>query len=220
MTTADATLLTGGLSAPSKMPGFAYSIPATACKVGSRLAQVEGSVCRGCYALKGRYSFPIVQAALARRLALLETPEWADAMVALILAKASRGHRYFRWHDSGDLQSGEHLTRIVEVCERTPDVRHWLPTREYAMVKAWRDGGGRVPANLTIRLSGHMVDGPAPDMGLPVSTVHTAKAPRGAHACPAATPKHRAASKDGGPSCGDCRACWQRKVAHVSYPAH
>ena len=49
----EAKEITGGLSNPSKMPGKAYSIPASRCNVGSRLAKVKGSVCEGCYALKG-----------------------------------------------------------------------------------------------------------------------------------------------------------------------
>jgi len=59
----EAKLRTGGLSAPSKMPGPAFNLPARACLTGAKLAQVPGSVCHGCYALKGRYRFPNVQKA-------------------------------------------------------------------------------------------------------------------------------------------------------------
>ena len=34
--------ITGGLSKPSKMPGYAYNLPAIHCKTGSKLAQVPG----------------------------------------------------------------------------------------------------------------------------------------------------------------------------------
>ena len=37
--------LTGTLSKPSKMPGWAYGIPAKECKVGSKLAKIPGTVC-------------------------------------------------------------------------------------------------------------------------------------------------------------------------------
>ena len=57
----------GGLSAPSKMPSYAWSISAKRCNIGSKLAKVEGSVCHKCYALKGRYMFPMVQNAHLRR---------------------------------------------------------------------------------------------------------------------------------------------------------
>ena len=71
----EAREITGGLSKPSKMPGPAHNLPAVACKTGAKLAQVPGSVCAGCYALKGRYRFNNVQAALQRRLKALEHPQ-------------------------------------------------------------------------------------------------------------------------------------------------
>ena len=64
----EAKEITGGLSAPSKMPGPSFNLPAAACITGSKLVAVKGSTCSGCYALKGRYRFGNVQAALKRRL--------------------------------------------------------------------------------------------------------------------------------------------------------
>jgi len=50
------------LSKPDKMPGFAYGLPAWECKTGSKLAKVPGSVCHGCYAMKGNYTrFPEIK---------------------------------------------------------------------------------------------------------------------------------------------------------------
>ena len=47
------------LSQPDKMPGYAYGLPAWECKTGGKLAKVPGSVCFGCYAMKGNYTrFP------------------------------------------------------------------------------------------------------------------------------------------------------------------
>ena len=68
----EARQITGGLSKPSKMPGPAHNLPAQACLTGAKLVKVPGSVCAGCYALKGRYRFNNVQAALNRRLQALE----------------------------------------------------------------------------------------------------------------------------------------------------
>ena len=121
----EAREITGGLSKPSKMPGPAHNLPAVACKTGAKLVKIPGSVCAGCYALKGRYRFKNVQAALNRRLQALEDPRWVDAMVVVIT-----GEKYFRWHDSGDIQSLKHLENIFEVCKRTPGTSHWMPTRE------------------------------------------------------------------------------------------
>lgn len=202
--------ITGGLSKPSKMPGFAYSIPAQACGVGSRLRNVQGSICSKCYALKGRYVFGNVKNALARRLASLVHAEWVQAMAFQINQAAVN---VFRWHDSGDVQNLEHLERIAEVCRLTPEVRHWLPTREYAIVTAYKEKHGAFPDNLNVRLSAYMVDGPLPEgaaarLGVTMSGVTSD--PQKV-SCPA--------YKQGG-VCGSCRACWDKNQAVVFYPKH
>ena len=46
------------LSHPSKMPCPAISLDAQACKTGSKLAEIKGTVCHDCYALKGFYRMP------------------------------------------------------------------------------------------------------------------------------------------------------------------
>jgi len=62
----------GGLSSPSKMPCYSYSLPAKDCILGSKLAQLPGTTCHGCYALKGFYVMPNVKAAMERRLAIVK----------------------------------------------------------------------------------------------------------------------------------------------------
>lgn len=211
----DARAIAGTLSVPSKMPGHGYGLPARECITGTRLRAVAGSTCSGCYAMKGRYVFPNVQGAQYKRLAAIEDPRWTDAMVFMI---DRTGDAFFRWHDSGDLQSVDHLSRIMDVCRRTPNVRHWLPTREVRILRDWVKANGRdaVPANLTIRVSAHMVGQvpPRAPMGLPFSTVSTPNTRAlmaDAHMCPA--PKQ-------GNECGDCRACWDGNVPHVDYAKH
>jgi hypothetical protein len=194
----EANKITGGLSAPSKMPGPSYNLPATQCITGTKLVKVPGSVCAGCYALKGRYRFTNVRLALARRLESLQHPQWVLAMTVLI-----KGEEVFRWHDSGDLQSAWHLKRIFEVCEATPETSHWLPTREAKFLPLNTDS---IPKNLLIRMSSHMID-QAPVKFWPwTSTVST-----GSFTCPA--------SKQGN-ECKSCRNCWDRNIANVSYPKH
>ena len=80
----EAKKITGGLSSPSKMPGYAYNLPAWECITGVKLQAVAGSVCAGCYAMKGRYRFPNVRDALSRRLEALTHPQWIEAMIVLI----------------------------------------------------------------------------------------------------------------------------------------
>ena len=194
----EAKEITGGLSAPSKMPGPSYNLPAQACITGAKLVKVMGSVCKGCYALKGRYNFNNVRLALARRLESLDHPQWVFAMTVLI-----KGEEVFRWHDSGDLQSSWHLKRIFEVCEATPETSHWLPTREAKFLPLSTDS---IPKNLIIRMSSHMIDQKPVKFWPWTSTVST-----GSFTCPA--------SKQGN-ECKSCRNCWSREVANVSYPKH
>ncbi len=203
----------GGLSNPSKMPGFSTSTPASKCKTGGKLraasTKERPTVCGSCYAFKGMYPFPNVQAALQRRLEALESPTWVSDFVDVLNYYAEKGKDVFRWHDSGDVQDYGHMVNICEVARRTPTVRHWLPTREYRIARQAVDAG-IVPSNLVIRVSAALIDGKAPDLGLPTSTVHKTGAAVG-FICGAPT-------RDG--HCGDCRACWSPKVANVSYHVH
>ena len=68
-------------------------------------------MCSSCYALRGRYLNPSVAMAHQRRREAIMHPLWPDAMAVLIDAYARGGH--FRWFDSGDLQSVEHLDKIL-----------------------------------------------------------------------------------------------------------
>lgn len=207
--------LVGGLSKPGKMPGFSYGLPAWECNVGSKLRLIPNSVCSTCYALKSNYvRYPAIRAAQYRRLALIDSADWVTNMITAIGSEA-----FFRWHDAGDLVSVAHLKKIVDVCNGTPETRHWLPTREAKLVRAYLTCYGPFPANLTVRLSATMIDGlpparPAatddPDSAPRTSTVHKLKPAHG-FACPAPTQ---------GNKCNDCRACWDRSIQNVSYHAH
>jgi hypothetical protein len=209
LTKKQALAICGSLSNPSKMPGHGYALPAYRCRIGSLLQMIPKAICHYCYALRGRYLFPGVRAAMEKRFFSLSDPRWVDAVSTLIYRS---GDRYFRWHDSGDLQSIEHLRRIVAVCLNLPRVKFWLPTREYQTVEAYRRMGGTIPPNLCIRYSAHLV-GAAPPLhyGLPASTVSSCqdKTVPGAHRCPAARQ---------GNTCGRCRACWNPTVKVVEYP--
>ena len=62
----EANEIVGGLSAPGKMPCPSINLPAVACVTGAKLAQVPGTTCHGCYALKGRYNFKYTKIAMNR----------------------------------------------------------------------------------------------------------------------------------------------------------
>lgn len=200
----------GGLSNPSKMPCHAYSIPAQECGIGKIMRGIQGSVCSKCYALKGRYVFPKVKAALYRRFNSLRKEFWIDAMVYII---EKRKMSYFRWHDSGDLQGVWHLANIVEIAIRCPSVKFWLPTREAKILTDYMEDGGMIPSNLTVRVSGTMIDG-KPPIGLAekfnfgVSSVSVNEDEINCHSY-----------KNQG-KCGDCRACWDKSIFNIVYKKH
>lgn len=200
----EAEAIAGTLSRPSKMPGWAYGLPAQECLVGSLLRKIPGSVCFECYALKGRYMFPNVRAAQNRRLASLKHPQWVDALVFMIRHHRSR---WFRWHDSGDLQGVWHLENIVAVCRTLPEINFWLPTRETKMVRKYLELHGAFPKNLCVRVSSAMIGG-KPLYNFPNTSTVVAD---GSHTCHA---------REHGNKCGDCRACWSPRVANVAYPKH
>ena len=199
MKTSEALKIVGGLSKPSKMPGWAYGLPAKECKTGGKLQAVPGSVCYDCYALKGCYVFKVVQDAQYRRLAAIKHELWTGAMALLINSKKSK---YFRWHDSGDVQDEDHLIKIFAVCRLTPGTKHWMPTRE-AWIKHFLP---LCPDNLTIRFSAPMIDQRAPS-----SWPNSLEVVSSGASCPAAKQNNE---------CRDCRACWDATIKTVSYGKH
>ena len=193
----EAEEITGGLAAPGKMPEGSYNLPAGAWQTGQKLAKIPGTACFKCYAdNRGRYRFPNVKAALARRLASLSHPRWVEAMTVLV-----KGKKHFRWHDSGDIQSVDHLKKIFEVCNNTPKTMHWLPTQERRYLPL-----GSYPKNLVIRLS-NAKNNTAPGQ----AWTHWSTVVDEGGDCPA--------SKQGN-QCKSCRRCWSRAVKHVTYPKH
>lgn len=233
----EAKQIVAGLSFPTKMPGSSYGLPIRACAAGAILAKIDKTSCGICYAGKDQYSWPNARKAQERRLASLDDPRWVEAMIVLLAwthrypfrridlglrpgpKLAALGSRtrlnemgFHRWHDSGDLQSAEHLAKIAAVAAATPKIKHWLPTQELRFVKAFLDAGGAIPPNLLIRASTVMIDDHRPRAwphGASVSRF--VPAPTGAHLCPAPRQEHQ---------CKSCRACWNPEVAHVVYEVH
>lgn len=208
----------GPLSFTDKMPCASYNLPADACKAGSKLRHVKGSVCSKCYARRNRYTFPSVRTSLWRHYASLEHPDWAEAMAFLINRQPVK---FFRFHDSGDIADREHLDAMVEVALRCPGVGFWVPTLEVKTIKdRFGPGRRRMPSNMNVRISTAMV-GERPykhveelrrgEPGVSMSMV--SKEPgEDCFKCPATWTKSKV--------CGECRACWSRDVSIVCYKPH
>jgi len=213
MTKSQAAIACGTLTSTSKMPCKSYSLPTEACITGFKMAQIEGSICSMCYADRNFYKMyaNTIKPAQFARLDSLTSEFWVSGMISHIGNDA-----FFRWHDAGDLQGVWHLEKIVAVCAATPNTKHWLPTREFSIVKEFieKHGKNAIPHNLTVRLSAMYPDKPVTVPvslqnvpNVTVSNVHTLK-PMG-NVC-------KAPAQNG--ECKDCRLCWSNAV--VSYALH
>ena len=195
------------LGKAGKMPCPTYNTPARMCKTVARLRLIEGSTWHGCYAFKGNYLFPDVQAGLMRRFDAFNHPRWIEAM-SFMINKYCTTH--FRWFDSGDLYDISMLEKISMVCQNTSRIRHWLPTREVKIVKDYLKIYKEFPSNLVVRVSAPMIDGEPLKSFRWTSTVHHKSKAIG-HDCPSRFQDNK---------CNDCRACWDKRVTNVSYHKH
>ncbi len=118
------------LSKTSKMPAKSWSLPAWETCPGARSSGKPAEACEGCYALTGAYQFPSTIKAREHNLEDWKKDDWCDAMV-----KAIGKDKYFRWFDSGDIYCMELAEKIIEVVRRTPDCKHWLPTRSHKAIQ-------------------------------------------------------------------------------------
>ena len=197
------------LSNVSKMPGKSISLSAFDCQTGEKLSKIPGSVCHDCYARKGMYRMPNVKNKMEERKEFFNSIDFVPRMIGLLNKTRSE---YFRWFDSGDVQSVRMALNILDVVEATPGKRHWIPTKERAIwLDAIKQYGRKLPDNLVIRYSATMVNHAPPESWQHSSAVVNKSAYVIGHECPA--PKQQG-------KCGDCRACWDTNVKTVSYHKH
>lgn len=222
-----AKLVSGVVTAGnSKVHGSTFSVDPTQCKVGSKLAKIKGSTCSKCYAIKLSRVYPTALKSWSDNLAIFNTHKkvdtldhWAKGIAKQITQHSQRkakkgidGARYHRWFAAGDLSCIDMLRAIVKVAEQTPDINHWLPTREAGIIRQYKNMLGTIPNNLIIRVSSAMVNASPNKQFKNTSTVHGKTDNKiGAFSCPA---------YDNEGSCGSCISCWDKKVSNVSYKQH
>lgn len=198
------------ISVTSKLDGVrSWSLQARETCPGSIGADGElVPACAGCYAVGGNYRYPNVREPRIENRDDWKRPEWVEDMVA-----ALRNDRFFRWFDSGDMYALPLAEKILEVMTRTPEVRHWLPTRMHKFSK-FASVIARMQAlpNVMVRPSSDSVTGEY-TAGLHGSTIVPSidQVPAGATLCHAANNAGK---------CGGCRACYSKDVAVVAYVAH
>jgi Gene product 88 len=197
------------ISKTSKLGCLSWSLQALDTCPGSK-STTGGLVpaCSGCYATTGNYRYPNVIAPREHNRTDWERDDWADDMVAA-LAKET----HFRWFDSGDMFSVKLARKMLDVMRRTPWCKHWLPTRMHKFSKFQaiiRDMQSLF--NVMVRPSSDDIDGTY-TAGIHGSTIipNADDAPTGVTVC-------GAYSREG--KCGPCRACWDKTVAVIAYPAH
>lgn len=200
------------LSKTSKLDGIlSWSLQALETCPGS--IAVDGGLvpaCQGCYATTGNYNYPNVRAPRKENREDWQRPEWVGDMV-----KALDSSRYFRWFDSGDCYSLALAEKILQVMQQTPWCKHWLPTRmhKFDKFKSVFDAMQSLD-NVIVRFSADSIDGSYID-GLHGSVIgpvaSTYKARQGTSLC-------HAYQNEG--KCNGCRACWDKSISLICYPAH
>jgi hypothetical protein len=129
------------------------------------------------------------------------------------MVKALDSSRYFRWFDSGDVFSLGLAEKILEVMIRTPWCKHWLPTRMHKFPKFKQVLQSMQSLdNVSVRFSsdsvtGQFIDGLHGSVIVPTSSDSTDKMTL----C-------KAYEHEG--KCSGCRACWDKSVSLIAYPAH
>ena len=162
--------------------------------------------CQGCYATTGNYRFPNVKAPRE-----FNREDWKRDSWVLDMTAGLSNSRYFRWFDSGDMYDLGLAWKIFAVMQRTPEVKHWLPTRmhKFAKFKDVIEAMQGLP-NVVVRFSSDSVTGALID-GLNTSTIFSDTLPENAKECEA----YKHAGK-----CNGCRACYDKTVSLIAYKAH
>jgi len=197
------------ISVTSKLDGIrSWSLQALDTCPGSVENGKLVDACSGCYATTGNYRYPNVKAPRIENKTDWQRAEWVDDMVSTL-----QNDRFFRWFDSGDMYALELAEKIHAVMVRTPWVQHWLPTRmaKFPKFRKILDSMKNLE-NVSVRFSSDSVTG-VYIKGLHGSVIipNDATMDSSLSVCEA--------YKNNG-KCSGCRACWNKAIDTIAYPAH
>lgn len=196
------------LSVTSKLDGIkSWSLQAKDDCPGAVDNKKTVAACAGCYARLGFYHYPKAVAVRAHNKVDWQRDDWVDDMV-----KALAKEKFFRWFDSGDMYALPLAKKILAIMESTPHCKHWLPTRmakfpKFSSVIAKMQDLD----NVMVRFSSDSIVGEydirhgstiIPDVSSATSDMTVCMA-------------YENAGK-----CNGCRACWNKEVPLIAYPAH
>jgi hypothetical protein len=129
------------------------------------------------------------------------------------MVEALQNDRFFRWFDSGDMYTLGLAEKMLEVMVRTPWCKHWLPTRMHKFPKFQRVlAEMQALKNVMVRFSSDSVNGEYIKKlhgSVIIPDIESVK--KGMTLC-------RAYENSG--KCNGCRACYDKKVKVIAYPAH
>lgn len=147
------------LANTTPMPSKSTSLPTQMCATGRHLKNDPDSTCFGCYAEGFTYNADNT----ARRQIqsyhdMLQDPiNYHLQLASQVPNESHEGLPVFRHLDSGDLHSPEHLAMLLDMATLTPDIIHWIPTREFGMVNRLLAARGyahdALPPNVRLRMS-------------------------------------------------------------------
>ena len=210
MTKKDLLKNIGGISNTSKLPCSSWSLSAFWCNTGGKLNKVVNSSCFGCYALKGRYiqfKDHILKSYEKKLKAYNDNSVLFENSFIEYLNKYNKSG-FFRWFDSGDIQSYKMLLSIVKIAVNVPDVKFWLPTKEYKLITKYKKEFGNFPDNLVVRVSAPMLDAKIKGYSNTSSITKNSN-----------LKSNCIAYKQGG-KCLECRLCWNKSIKNITYKFH
>ena len=198
------------ISVTSKLDGIrSWSLQALdTCPGSIESPGVLVDACKGCYATTGNYVFANVKAPREFNRIDWQRMDWCDDMVAE-LSKDT----HFRWFDSGDMYSLGLAEKMLEVMQRTPWCKHWLPTRmhkfpKFALVlRAMSQLDNVMVRPSSDSIVGEFIPGLHGSVIVPDSRVN-----------PDMVTLCRAYENEG--KCNGCRACYDKSIPVIAYPAH
>lgn len=200
------------ISVTSKLDGIrSWSLQAIDTCPGSIASPGElVDACKGCYATTGNYRYPNVKAPREHNKTDWQRMEWVDDMV-----RELESDRYFRWFDSGDVYTLALAEKILEIMQRTPWCKHWLPTRMHKFPK-FRDVLTRMQSlgNVMVRFSSDSV------IGEYIPGLHGSVIGPDAASFQESPGASLCMAYEHGGKCSGCRACWDRSIDLIAYPAH
>jgi hypothetical protein len=176
----------------------------------------EDAPCKAdCYAGKGCQQMATVQGAYYRNLRLYYDDP--DNFFEQIYCKIKfSGLPKVRWFDSGDIADAEFFERMVDICNKTPDVKHMAFTKKYEIVNEYIDKNGKLPDNLNVLFSAwdKLWEVPNPHgFGMAYVDFNDKRLnpewPKNAFVCPG-----RAST------CSACGVCFSKKVKAVVFHQH